>query len=44
MEMAATAVMTQGMMGPVAVKVTKMVMKIMMVAVIGTGEKSQMVL
>lgn len=44
METAAMVVMTQGMMGSVAVKVTKMVMKTMIVAVIGTGEKSQMVL
>lgn len=41
---ATRVVVTQVMMGSVAVKVTKMVMKIMMVTVIGTGGKSQMVL
>lgn len=35
---------TQVMMGSVAVKVMRMMMKTMMVTVIGTGEKSQMVL
>ena len=40
----ALIVMTRVMMGSVAVKVMKMVIKIMMVTVIGTGEKSQMVL
>lgn len=41
---ATRVVVTQVMMGSVAVKVMRMMMKTMMVTVIGTGEKSQMVL